>query len=199
MQIKTLLNYPIQATTGFTLLNKDQAKVRFPYGNRYDQELQITDIATLMRADIKQAKKEGLLPQGLKTSVRCKFYSGGCSIDIRVTDCGGVEFVNPYHIKYTRQFHDQLPSFLQPAHPGKKRFTQEGEAILHVLKAIHGQYNFDKSEMETDYFHVNYYGDVAFDAALEMDTRRQIKAAIQAGDYCRFIFTTATDWAETQA
>jgi hypothetical protein len=35
--------------------------------------------------------------------------------------------------------------------------------LLHKLQAIHGAYNFDGSELQSDYFDVNYYGQAQID------------------------------------
>lgn len=43
----------------------------------------LTDLAKRMRGDIKAARKSGAIPDGVKISVRARYFSGGGSIDIR--------------------------------------------------------------------------------------------------------------------
>src|SRR6266571_4510193 len=58
------------------------------YGTKYDTKLTTTQIAALVRAEIKAAQKElapGGFPRGLKFSVRSSYFSGGSSIDINIS------------------------------------------------------------------------------------------------------------------
>ena len=60
------------------------------YGYRYEEvgdRDRAADIAKRIRADIKQAVAEGLLPARWTYSVRSESYSQGQSIDVDVRDC----------------------------------------------------------------------------------------------------------------
>ena len=73
-------------------------------GSKYEatKGLYSSDLPALMRADIKNAVTRGLLPKGLKVSVRRDSYSGGCSIDMRITAVpAGVEVYNPEFLRWT--------------------------------------------------------------------------------------------------
>jgi hypothetical protein len=144
------------------------------YGYKYAEggRLDTAAIAKLIRADIKAAVREGLLPSRWKYSVRIDRFSGGSSIDVRVKGCadawtscpgyqqlsgdvragcrdpwckaGGIHMDSPH-----AQYHDVL--------------TDDAQAAKMTLERIHNAYNHDGSETMVDYFDVNYYGTVGFD------------------------------------
>jgi hypothetical protein len=117
------------------------------YGNKYDGSLDIKEIAKLVRQDIKKAVKAGELPNGLKTSVKISRYTGGQSL--RVTVKAGITDI------YTQDYVD--------GHNYGSAYTEEALQVKKVLAEIVEAYNFDKSDIMTDYFHVNFYGFVEFD------------------------------------
>ena len=108
------------------------------------KELNIVQIATLVRADIKALSSE--LPKGLKASVRVKKYSGGQAIDVTVT---------------------ALPMGFVECRPewapgeGTGRYSEETKQVIGSLKSILDAYNFDGSHIQSDYFHVRFYGSVS--------------------------------------
>lgn len=58
----------------------------------------ITEIAKLIRADLKAAQKTGQLGSELAFSVRCSRFSQGQAINVRVTGYTGVRSpANPYY------------------------------------------------------------------------------------------------------
>ncbi|HKY40650.1 MAG TPA: hypothetical protein VJN18_32165 [Polyangiaceae bacterium] len=130
-------------------------------GSKYTEtkNLRSAEIAKLIRADIKAAIALGELPAGIKCSVTTDTFSGGSSIDIRVKAC-------PVQI-WTEAFLTADPKVFFEG----ERVTEEAKAILKTLKAIHRQYNFDHSDIQTDYFHVRYYGDASFWWELEKADR----------------------------
>lgn len=65
------------------------------YGAKYDKNLSTTQIAALVREEIKAAVKAGTLPAG-KYSVRSQSYSGGSSIDVRISGLTGQVFEPEY-------------------------------------------------------------------------------------------------------
>lgn len=138
------------------------------HGSKYEQTkgLRTVEIAKLIRADIKAAIQAGELPKGLKTSVRYESFAGGCAIRVSVTAV-------PDDFVYWR------PEFIafEAANPHTffqgERVTEEAKALLAKLKEIHSAYNFDGSDIQSDYFHVRYYGDVKFGWEIERDDRKR--------------------------
>jgi hypothetical protein len=139
-------------------------------GSKYvaTKNLRDTEIAKLIRGDIKAAIAAGDLPKGLKCSVRTSGSSTHSAIDITVTA------VPAGFLYWTEAFlvHDLM-------HPhvcfDGDRTTEEAQAIVRKLEQIHGAYNFDNSDSQTDYFHVRYYGGANFSWKLtgaERDARR---------------------------
>ncbi|MEZ0089993.1 hypothetical protein [Streptacidiphilus sp. EB129] len=134
-------------------------------GPKYTQGagLTLTDIAKLIRQDIKLARKIGLkaakngalavpdpiadAPAQIKFSVTREYYSGGGSIDIRIKNL-------PADWGWA-----QLPD---PNRPGelRERATPALEALAVELHAIHWAYNYDGSDITTDLFIRRYAGGV---------------------------------------
>jgi hypothetical protein len=130
------------------------------YGDKYDKvrNLSVVEIAKFMREDIKLAMKVAkattepgtvatfdafaAIPDGVKITVRTRHYT---SIDIVVRNIpeawGWTEEETPW---------------------GHKRAaaTPALKALGEALKTIHHAYNYDGSDVSTDYFDVNYYGGV---------------------------------------
>lgn len=135
------------------------------YGERYDGKLTVTDIAARMRADIKAAVDAERLPGApVSYSVTIDRFAGGQAIDIRVRDWPGD------------------PRTDQPYHPGGSvmAYTPEAKAAIDVLEAVHQAYNHDGSDITTDYFDVNYYGDVSFESAwMAQDRARKAARAAE--------------------
>lgn len=139
---------------------------RRAYGEKYDQvrNLRLPAIAKLMRQDVALARKLGrqqakpcavalmdalgTMPPQIKVSITSQYYSGGGAIDIRVknipTEWG---FVEEEDIGGHRR---AVPS------PALR-------AVLDDLKAVHWAYNYDGSDITTDYFDRNYMGHVDYE------------------------------------
>lgn len=138
-------------------------------GSKFDRACSINDIAKAIRADIKAAmKKPGTdawaLPKGLKVSVRTQKFSGGCSIDANIT-----AFEGPLHNLAAVLFSEALPHAPQ-AFPW---FTKEVARVLAVLKGLMDAYNFDKSDTQSDYFHVRFYDHQGIDS--DYSRRRRLE------------------------
>lgn len=115
------------------------------YGEKYDGSLSTTEIAKLIRADIKVAVAAGELPgKPVTYSVRSEYFSMGSSIDVEVRNYAGPVEEQGF---------------------GRPWMTQEAGAIKARLEAISGAYNHDGSDIQVDYFDVNYYGHVTFEAS----------------------------------
>lgn len=136
------------------------------YGDKYKQVkgMRLPDIAKLMRADIKIARKVGTksstpgalatvdplgdMPKEIKVSVTSEYFAGGGAIRMRVKNI-------PLEWGFVQK-RDQW---------GDMRWVPSDafEAVLTDLKVIHQAYNYDGSDSQVDYYHVNYYGSVDYD------------------------------------
>jgi hypothetical protein len=56
-------------------------------------------------------------------------------------------------------------------------YTPQAAGVIEALRRIVRAYNFDGSESQVDYFHVNFYSDCTFDLGLELAERNSIRAA----------------------
>lgn len=138
------------------------------YGRKYSDDvarMPLRDIAKLIRADIKAAQTAGDLPP-VKITVRCGrgvYYTAKGSIDIRVRDwpqawqtCTGIvpgsESADGSTARACRFHYD-----------GHRVLTAEATAVVDKLRAIHAAYNYDGSDVMTDYFDVHYYGSADVD------------------------------------
>lgn len=148
------------------------------YGYRYKEvDGRPADIAKAIRADVKQAVAEGLLPPRWSYSVR----SDSLAIDVEVRDCpdawrecdGGQSCRNVWCSARND------PTYAHAAEPHSV-LTEEAEAAKITLERIHGAYNHDGSELMTDYFDVRYYGHVNFETASGADFRRREKERLEA-------------------
>lgn len=142
-------------------------------GSRYDSSRDIVDIARCFREDVTAAKKleEGnprALPKSLKLSVRTRRFAGGRAVDVAVTACGEALLNPAAHLmsKLLPHEREQLP-----------RFTKEAARVLRVLERLLAEYNFDKSDAQSDYFHVGFYGHVDVDWRCEKAHRALLEAA----------------------
>jgi hypothetical protein len=141
------------------------------YGYKYAEggRLDTAAIAKLIRADIKQAKAEGLLPERWKYSVTISRFSGGSSIDVRVKGCADAwqrcpgHQIGAPHLACRNPWckaggiHRDLPDAQY-----HDALTEEAQAAKMTLERIHNAYNHDGSDVMVDYFDVNYYGSVNF-------------------------------------
>ncbi len=121
------------------------------YGMKFERGLDITEIAKRVRADIKAAIKTGTLP-AMKASVTVSRYAGGQSLNVKIKDC--------------------------PAMVGKLLNTKIA-SIKHGRLDV-DEYNFDKSDTQSDYFHVNFYGHVDFCHEFERVERVALQASLLA-------------------
>lgn len=144
------------------------------YGAKYDKNLSTKDIAARYRQDIKAAIKAGELPQGLKVSVRYESFAGGSAIRVHVTACP-FRVMNPERvIADIENPHEFKPEHQLPVH------TPEAKALEKKLDAMLQAYNFDGSDIMTDYFHVKFYGNAGWDWQLESAERKEITEEYEA-------------------
>ena len=136
------------------------------YGAKYEQvkNMPLAEIAKLMRADIRLARKVGAnsatpdavavidplgdMPKEVKVSVTSEYFSGGGAIRMRVKNI-------PLRWGFAKE----------PDRWGEMQWmpSPSFKAVLDELRAIHGAYNFDGSDPMVDHYHVNYYGSVDYD------------------------------------
>lgn len=134
------------------------------HGTKYNRDLDVRDIAKLVRADIKAAAGPvpHRLPAGFRAGVRISRYSMGRSIDVTIKAVPGVTVRNPARV----EFEETGGGIYDGRMPEEARFvhTAEARAILEAVKDIVDAYNFDGSDVQSDYFHVNFYSDVRFES-----------------------------------
>lgn len=158
------------------------------YGYRYDEakDATTTEIAKMIREDIKQAVKEGLLPGApVRYSVTSESYSGGSSIDVvvkgfdaRMVCDGGQKCHNVWCVARDD------PAYAKGAETHMV-FTPDAEVVKMTLERIHGAYNHDGSEIMTDYFDVRFYGGVTFEDPSTAAWRAEEKANLAAAKEAR--------------
>ena len=122
------------------------------HGSKYDKALDVREIAKLIRADIRAAAGPipHRLPEGFRAGVRISRYSMGRSIDVTIKAAPGVTVRNPARVEFEgRGGNGVMPPEARYIH------TEEARAVLEAVKAIIDAYNFDGSDVQSDYFHVN--------------------------------------------
>lgn len=139
------------------------------YGERYadTQRLDLVDVAKLIRAEIKLARKIakvaavpgavkvadpiGDAPAEVKIGVRTQYYAGGGAIDVTIKNIpaawGWTEVPDD-------SYYDQRP---------RKVPTEALRALARAVKAVMDSYNYDGSDAMTDYFDKRFYGGVSAD------------------------------------
>ena len=148
----------------------DNASALPSYGSKYNNGRDIVDIAKLVRSDIANAIKAGLLPKGLKTGVRIERFSMGRSLNVKITAAPGVCFLSVARVRFDMvEPHEftRLP-LLSPA----------GKRIIETLEAIMNAYNRNDSDIMSDYHNVSFYGGARFSGSLEGALRAEIVAAV---------------------
>lgn len=131
------------------------------YGAKYERgkHLSATEIAALIRADIKLARKLGEraaepgalrypdpigdAPDFLKITVRKQSYSGGRSITVTIRGVPADWWVTE-------------PAYWDETYPITKagpRLAELGQALRELANA----YNYDRSDIQVDYFDKNFY------------------------------------------
>lgn len=142
-------------------------------GSKFDSSLSLAQIAANVRAAVKAAIKGGAIPKGTKVSVRSETYSGGGAIRISITAVpDGFAILNAERVA-----HDLanpcacLPEYMMA------RYTPEASALLSTISAFASDYNYDRSDIQRDYFCVNFYdGRAKFSHELESAERSTLEA-----------------------
>lgn len=126
-------------------------------GSKYEatKELKAKDIAALIRAELKEA--------GIKARVRTRRATWSSAIDIVIEQApeGGI-----YRPEY----------FL-----GQPGWIAAGALALQKrVEEIANAYNFDRSDLQSDYFHNRFFLDVEFSAELKSADRDRAMAKAMA-------------------
>lgn len=138
------------------------------YGSKYaaTKDMDLRDIAKLVRADLKTIVK-----RGFKLSVRIDRYSMGQSLDVRV-----VAVPASFRVLNAERFalEQRDP---HGYHGGLPWISDEAKALREEIEAIVRAYNYDGSDTMTDYYHVRFHSTVDFDS----NVTRAERAARVAG------------------
>lgn len=144
------------------------------YGDKYDANLDGPGLAKAIRRDIKQAVRAGTLPDGIY-SVRFRWSTHSYAIDVTVKHLDGIAVLNPEHIKHSVGEGQRTSPYHWPC-DAKDWLNPQGKRIQKTLETIMFAYNHDGSEIETDYFDVNFYGHADFDCTFTNAERARILA-----------------------
>ena len=132
-------------------------------GSKYDKNMTINDITKAIKNDIKEAIKNNELPE-IQVSVRSNKYSMGCSINMTVTECG-------YSVKNPEWFRlideNKLDHETRVAMAPCGWMTRESYNVLRKLEEIANAYNYDSSDLQTDYFDSRFCLNVTHSFKLE--------------------------------
>ncbi len=142
------------------------------YGEKFSQlpdaeKYSNKHIASLIRDDVKTAVAAGAIPR-VKVSVKMRHPA----IDMVVSNVP-FQVLNPDRVKWDAETPYTRPPYGSPEF---EQFTPAGKQLIERLTAIHGAYNFDRSDISSDYFDVNYYGRPEYERDMLDNERRDILA-----------------------
>lgn len=142
------------------------------FGSKYVRGRDVAETAKLMRAELKDLGARGTkeIPKGTSFAVSVRRYSGGQSIDVRVTPPGDVVVVNVDSVLHMIGVKEEEPGTWPIPY-----FNAVGVALIEAASRVHGSYNRDDSDSMRDHFDVDFYGSVVMDA----DVVRAQRAAMQ--------------------
>lgn len=141
------------------------------YGNKCSKDMTTKDCASAIRADIKAEITAGNLPAGTY-SVRMKRFAGGSSIDVHIAD---IPFIVLNRLRVAADL-----AGINTHRTGMAVYTDAGKTIRDKVEAIIQSYNYDGSEIQTDYFNVKFYGHASFAWEWEANQRKAIEAQERA-------------------
>jgi hypothetical protein len=142
-------------------------------GAKYDAKLSTTEIAARVRAEIKAAQKSGALPK-CKISIRKDHHK---SIVVAVGELG-FSVLNFASLRWQAATNQR--GYTPAEHP---RYSPRAAALLDVLEAMLDAYNYDRSDISSDYFDVNFYAHIRFADDVESEERaafEEYEAALKA-------------------
>lgn len=145
------------------------------YGKKYEEGLNVTEIAKRVRKDIVAAIKAGELPKGLKVAVRVSRYSGGRSLDAEVKEVPeGFVIHNPERVRLQEE-DPSMGSWDPHHHPV---LTEEATKVYDTIGRLIAAYNYDGSDSMTDYFNVNFYSNISWDSRVDRLDRERTLAKL---------------------
>lgn len=119
-------------------------------GSKYEVGMDIAEIAKRVRADIKAAQEKNELPADATFSVRTRRFSGGQALDVTILGMpDSWIYVSP-------GLEPDYANYI-PAHGGQ---TDEAKRAGDLVGAIVFAYNYDGSDVQSDYSNVNFYSHV---------------------------------------
>lgn len=140
-------------------------------GAKYDENLDVAEIAKRIRADIKADKS---LPKGLKVRVRISRYSMGQSIALTWEMTGEWTLHNPARLAWDAEnphgYSGHAPE------EAKARYSVTSRILSEKLEAIANAYQDSESDIHTDYHNCNFHLSVGVASAWE-DERRAVEMA----------------------
>jgi hypothetical protein len=131
-------------------------------GSKYNRDLDIKEIAKLVRKDVNEAIKSGKLPQ-MKYSLRME-RRGAQSLRLLVTDLDKAVLENAVTEDAKHHMNENNGSLY--GFPPYRTYSEEYNNTMGLLKALLEAYNYDNSDIMTDYFDVNYYTSVDIEGDL---------------------------------
>lgn len=146
------------------------------YGDQYDQTLTTKDVAARIRQQLRADCRATTGPlAGWAVSVRYRGFAGGTAIDITLHPPAGVHVRHQWADTSHAGEHDPTNRCVicdeqllkvRSESGGLRRwwYTPAGRAAWDHATRLHDAYNYDGSDTQTDYFHVNYYGTVTLAA-----------------------------------
>jgi hypothetical protein len=119
-------------------------------GTKYQAGRDIAEVAKLVRKDLKAAQVAGELPTDATFAVRVDRFSGGQSLDVTIIGMPDSWTYNQPGLE---------PNYAEyiPAHGGQ---TDQATAAVRKIERIVFAYNYDGSDIQSDYFNVNFYSRV---------------------------------------
>ena len=127
-------------------------------------------------AEIRKQARKLVKGYGCKVSVTKEEYTGGRKVYVCIT---GSErgYLCPIFRKWQNEHpHSSRSDYPNPrdCKPGTVHLEAWAIEMVDTLKEIVNQFNWDKSETLTDYFHVNYYTSVHFSYRLDRKFQAQL-------------------------
>ena len=129
-------------------------KLRKPYGQYYDSNLEIKQITKNIRSELKALTK-----LGFKFSVRSEWLTTAVAIRVRVLIIpeDWVLFNPHYNQELAWKISvGQINHWITDEDP-REIYTELGKQFSKTLRTLCDQWNYDKSDTQTDYFDTNYY------------------------------------------
>lgn len=154
--------------------------VETTYGAKYAETKDLTraEVAKRIRADIKAAVRSGAVPKGTY-SVRTESYAGGGSINVTFK-CPELSLHNAARIRW--EIENPYVSFsTAPANIGvREPYSPEARGVIAQLEAIVAAYNYDGSDIQSDFFNVRFYGHVSPERNWDIESEKMEIALIEA-------------------